>query len=54
MEGGGETGIMGESGGGVCTSPTGDGGSVGSNTAIAEHLSVGFPVVPGGHAQTGR
>lgn len=47
-------GLIGESG---CTGslPTSGGyGFGGSSKAIAEHLMVGFPVVPGGHLHNGR
>lgn len=45
---------MGESG--CCgVSPANGGKGVwGVSTAMAEHLIVGFPVVPGGHKQRGR
>lgn len=46
-------GLIGESGCGFC-SAIGGWTVGGSFTTIAEHLMVGFPVVPGGQLQIGR
>lgn len=53
VDGGGDTGCRGPSGGKPVSSVRGGKGGGGINTARAEHFRVGFPDVPGGHVQTG-
>ena len=54
VEGGGETGTIGFSGGGKDVDAIGGFGVDGVSLARAEHFKVGFPVVPGGHVHNGR